>query len=183
MSNTSYAIPSGRSNLPPKHAAPARRIVPRRRRSVGSAIAGVIGELLITAGVLVGLFVVWQWFWTDVVALREQAEILQALPWEPPPPVAAPPAAEERAVEPPVDPQPAFGEVFGQMYIPRFGPDWVGPLAGGVDRRQIIDRIGVGHFPLSAMPGQLGNFATAAHRVSFGRLFHGVENLEVGDPI
>ncbi|MCW1073556.1 hypothetical protein OJ930_11305, partial [Streptococcus anginosus] len=40
-------------------AAPARR-----RGGILNAIIGVIGELLITAGIVVGLFIVWQVYWT-----------------------------------------------------------------------------------------------------------------------
>jgi sortase A len=151
---------------------------------VGSAIVGVFGELLITVGVLLGLFVVWQLWWTDVVAWQEQREVLHALDWEPPAPAAPEAAAPvERRDAPPVDPEPEFGEVFAQLYIPRFGSDWVSPVASGVDRRQILDRLGVGHYPGTAMPGDLGNFATAGHRTTFGRPFHQIADLVEGDPV
>lgn len=161
-----------------------RRARTRQRRGVGSAIVGVLGELLITAGVLMGLFVVWQLWWTDVVALRQQQEVLHALEWAPPPPVTvddAPP--QPRRDAPPVDPEPAFGEVFAQLYVPRFGPTFVSPIAGGVDRRQILDVLGIGHYPGTAMPGGLGNFATAGHRTTFGRPYHQIADLQPGDPI
>ena len=51
------------------------------RRPVGAGVVGVVGELLITAGVLLGLFVVWQLFWTDVVAERAHDQIVQELGW------------------------------------------------------------------------------------------------------
>ena len=154
----------------------------RQRRGVGAGIVGVLGELLITAGVLTGLFVVWQLWWTDVVALREQEQVLHALEWTPPP-VAVDTPPQPRRDEPPVDPEPAFGEVFAQMYVPRFGADWVAPIAGGVDRRQILDVLGVGHYPGTAMPGELGNFSLAGHRTTFGRPFHLIADLQPGDPI
>ncbi|QAY64901.1 class E sortase [Xylanimonas allomyrinae] len=156
----------------------------RGRAGAGNAVVGVIGELFITAGVLLGLFVAWQLWWTDVIALREQAQVLQALDWDPPPAphaTAAPPV--ERRDDPPVDPQPAFGEVFAQFYVPRWGADYVSPIAGGVDRREILDRLGIGHYPGTAMPGDLGNFAVAGHRTTFGRPFHRVAELEVGDAL
>lgn len=158
----------------------------RRRRSVGGVIVGTIGELLVTAGVLIGLFVLWQLWWTDVVALREQREMLVALEWAAPPTLAeieAAPPSPERRDDIPVLPEPEFGEIFGQIYIPRFGTDFVTPLAGGVDRRQILDVIGVGHFPDTAMPGDLGNFATAGHRTTFGRPYNLIAELQPGDAI
>ncbi len=157
-----------------------RRARRRPPRSVGNALVGVLGELLITAGILLGLFVVWQLWWTDVLALREQREVLNALEWEAPPAAAAP---VERRDDPPVDAAPEFGEVFAQMYVPRFGADWVSPIAEGIDRRQILDRLGVGHYPGTAMPGELGNFATAGHRTTFGRPFHLIADLREGDPV
>ncbi len=42
-------------------------------------LVGGLGELLITAGVLVLLFVGWQLWWTDVVADRQQEQIVRAL--------------------------------------------------------------------------------------------------------
>ncbi|MCL1900506.1 MAG: class E sortase [Promicromonosporaceae bacterium] len=154
----------------------------RRQRRIGAKIAGVTGEILITAGVLVGLFVVWQWFWTDFIALREQAVMLQELPWEPPAPVVALPVLERRT-DPPIDPRPADEEIFGQMWIPRFGADWTSPLAGGTDRVRVLDRLGVGLFEDAAMPGEVGNFATAGHRTTFGRPYHLIAELQEGDPI
>src|SRR5690625_6836517 len=44
-------------------------------------LLGVVGELLISAGVLLLLFTVWQLWWTDVMADREQQEILADLDW------------------------------------------------------------------------------------------------------
>ena len=41
-----------------------------RGTSLGLRLVGVLGELLITAGVIVALFVVWQVFWTDVTGAR-----------------------------------------------------------------------------------------------------------------
>jgi len=155
----------------------------RQRRGAVNIVVGAFGELLITAGVLTGLFVVWQLWWTDVVALREQEQVLQALDWTPPAPVVVEAPPEPRRDPPPVDPEPAFGVVFAQMYVPRFGADWVAPIANGVDRRQILDVLGVGHYPGTAMPGDLGNVSLAGHRTTFGRPFHLIADLQPGDPI
>lgn len=161
---------------------------PHRRRGVGSALVGLVGELLITAGVLLGLFVVWQLWWTDVQAERQHAQILAGLDWpepgpadekEAPAPIIAPP----HRGEPPVAAEPAVGTVFAQLYVPRFGAGYVEPIAQGIDKERILDRMGIGHYPGTAMPGDLGNFATAGHRTTYGRPFHQVAELEPGDPI
>ncbi|PZR53228.1 class E sortase [Xylanimonas oleitrophica] len=172
-----------------RSAAPARRNTPPRRarrgaprESAGSIVIGVLGELLITAGVLLGLFVAWQLWWTDVVAVREQAQILESLEWTPPP-VEAPQAPTEHREAPPQEPVPPVGDVFAQVYVPKWGSDYVAPIAEGVDKEKILDRIGVGHYPGTAMPGELGNFATAGHRTTYGKPYHLVHELQPGDPI
>ena len=62
---------------------PGRRVARSHRgRPRGPGVLGVLGELLLTAGVLLGLFLVWQLWWTDVMADREQAGILDGLEQE-----------------------------------------------------------------------------------------------------
>lgn len=160
---------------------------PARRRGhgggVANAVVGLLGELLITAGVLLGLFVVWQLWWTDVQADREQAQILATLDWQPPAePQPGVPTVEHRE-PPPVPAAPAEGTVFAQLYVPRWGADYVKPVAEGVDKKTILDTIGIGHYPGTAMPGDVGNFATAGHRTTYGKPYHQVADLQVGDPV
>ena len=159
----------------------------RPRRGVVSGIVGVVGELCITAGVLLGLFVVWQLWWTDVQADRVHQQVLAELDWaQPPLPVdtdTGPVVAPERHDEPPVMDEPAIGEVFAKLYVPRFGDDYLEPIAQGVDKATILDRLGIGHYPGTAMPGDLGNFATAGHRTTYGKPYHQIADLEEGDPL
>lgn len=160
----------------------------RRSRLTGGAAAtvvGVIGELLVTAGVLLGLFVVWQLWWTDVEGDRHQQEILAELDWTPPPaPVAEGPRVVTRHEEPPpVEPVPAPADVFAQLYVPRWGADYVKPVAEGVSKAQVLDTIGIGHYPDTAMPGEAGNFATAAHRTTYGKPYNRIAELVAGDPV
>ena len=53
--------------------APARR----RRRSLLEMAAQVIGELLITAGVILLLFVAWQLWWTNVQSNAKQDQAVE----------------------------------------------------------------------------------------------------------
>lgn len=156
----------------------------RRPRGGGvfSAIVGVVGELLITLGVLLGLFVVWQLWWTDVEGNRYQNEVLESLDWVAPPPPTGDPVEHREA--PPVDAEPADeGTVFAKFYVPRWGADYVKPVAEGTTKKTILDKIGIGHYADTAMPGDLGNFSVAAHRTTFGRPFHQIADLVEGDPI
>jgi sortase A len=161
----------------------------RHHRGVVSTTIGFLGELLITAGVLLGLFVVWQLWWTDVQAGREHAQILASLEWPDPPDVGPGTAAEEpkslqpREGKPPVIKEPSDATVFAKLYVPRFGENYVQPIAEGVDKATILDRIGIGHYPGTALPGEIGNFATAGHRTTYGKPYHLVAELRKGDPL
>lgn len=159
----------------------------RGRRDLVAGAVGVLGELLITAGVLLGLFVVWQLWWTDVVADREQAELLDDLTWLQEP-VAASPAPEptadpRRRDAAPVIAEPAVGATFATLRVPRWGADDLHAISQGTSRSQVLDRLGIGHYVGSAMPGGVGNFAVAGHRVTYGKPFHRIEELVVGDAL
>ena len=42
---------------------------------------------------------------------------------------------------------------------------------------------GPGHFPGTALPGEVGNFAVAGHRATHGEPFAHLDKLEEGDPV
>jgi sortase A len=44
-------------------------------------------------------------------------------------------------------------------------------------------RAGAGHYPDTPLPCEIGNVAIAGHRTTYGRPFHNVDLLEVGDEI
>ncbi len=147
---------------------------------------GVFGELLITAGVVVLLYVVWQMWIGDMIYGAQQRSEAQSLSQEraaqEPPPVL-PEEGEPIAVDPPVLAEAGDGEIFGIVHIPRFGAGYSVNLAGGVSRQVTLDPIGIGHYPGTAMPGGVGNFAVAGHRGSHGAPFENLPALHVGDPI
>jgi len=138
----------------------------------------ILGELLITLGLLVFLFVAWQLWWTDVTAKGEQAVTVQALekgfgPAGLPKRGAAEPLATLTKVP--------FGQAFAIVRIPRFGAGYARPVLQGTDRDTLIK--GMGHYPGTAFPGQLGNFALAGHRTTYGRPLWDIDLLQKGDVI
>jgi sortase A len=157
---------------------------PRRRRV---SIIGILGELLITAGVLVLAFLGWQIWLGDVIAggqLNSEAQ-QQSDDWgagysDIPPSEAGDPGLTE---DPPVITPPANAERFANLIIPRFGPDYYRPIAQGIGTRDVLNKGNIGHYPTTQMPGELGNFALASHRSSGGGNFHDVHLLHVGDHI
>jgi sortase A len=171
------------------------RVSPR----LAHVLSGV-GEALITLGVLLALFVVWEVWWTDVVGAHQQQKIVESLPWQVPPvPVGVsdegamgpstptiPVIAEEdknRTDDPPSGLTLQTGETFATMYVPRWGTDYVRPISEGVGRRDVLDKLGIGHYPSTALPGGWGNFAVAGHRTTYGKPFNRIEELVEGDVI
>lgn len=168
-----------------------------RRLGVLDRILGITGELLIAAGVILGLFVLWQLFYTDVQADRVQDEIVEEFiapitadqgsgqggDVSAPDVVQTIPAEFQFTDDPPVMSEPDHAETFAVMYVPRWGEDYVKPISQGTDRRTVLDVLGIGHYEGTAMPGGLGNFAVAGHRTTYGKPFNRVAELEVGDSV
>lgn len=136
-------------------------------------LVGWLGELLITAGVLVLLFVAWQLWWTDVVADRQQEQIVSAL--------ADDFANGGDGVGSDAFPDLGQDRAVAIVRIPRFGADYARPVIEGTARP--ILALGVGHYDDTAEPGQVGNFAIAGHRTTYGRPFHNIDKLRNGDRV
>lgn len=167
-------------------AAARRRGRARRRRLRVAGAIGVVGELLVTLGVLLGLFVVWQLWWTDIPARHEQQALVAALDW-PSPPAAGPDASGTAAPVGRTDPAPVLAEpahatTFATLTVPRWGGEAM-PVSEGTSKHDVLDRLGVGHYEGTAMPGAVGNFAVAGHRTTYGKPFHRIEELRTGDPV
>ncbi|MBW1639330.1 class E sortase [Microbacterium resistens] len=165
-----------------------RRTKPRRRASV----TGVLGELLLTAGVVVLLYVAWQMWIGDIIMSAANNEKGQAISqeWakepapEPPPVIQDPETPDAPPVyEPPLLEAPGDGEYFAQMIIPRFGADYNNTIAGGVSRPVTLDNGWIGVYPQSKMPGQVGNFSVAGHRTTWGKPLNQIDKLRLNDPI
>ena len=162
--------------------APARR----RRRSLLEMAAQVIGELLITAGVILLLFVAWQLWWTNVQSNAKQdqaveeffADLGEAAVADDP--VDEPPTSSPDQV--PVLEAKAAGETFAVIYIPRFGDSYTRPVTSGVTTA-VLDNLGLGHYPETGMPGAVGNFALAGHRQTNGAVLDNIHTLVPGDRI
>ena len=140
--------------------------------SRGHRVVGVVGEVLITAGVLVLLFVVYQLVWTNVVADRAAQANVDALEqtWQ----GDGPPGAE-------YDVPIKDGEPFAILHVPRLGADYRVPIVQGVTLDDLA--AGVGHYPETALPGQVGNFAVAGHRATNGEPFAYLDRLQRGDAV
>ncbi|MGW9627302.1 class E sortase [Microbacterium sp. NPDC055521] len=167
--------------------APLRGAEPARRRS-HATVASVIGELLLTAGAVVLLFVAWQmWIGDLIIGAENNAKGAQLsaqwaeLPHPEPPPVVQ--QGDETVYEPPLLAHPGDAQIFANMRIPRFGDDYNVHIAGGTTRERTLDRIGIGLYKQSKMPGEVGNFSLAGHRTTWGKPFNLIDTLRLDDAI
>ncbi|TNB77080.1 class E sortase [Arthrobacter sp. BB-1] len=148
----------------------------------------VVGELLITAGIILLLFVAWQLWWTNVESDAKQSEVIKEFAQDiagaaPAAPAAAPPpAAGQDFGEPVVAAAPAHAGTIGIMYIPRFGANYTRPIVQGTTS-DVLDTLGLGHYGTTAMPGAVGNFAVAGHRQTHGAVLDNIHTLVPGDKI
>lgn len=156
-------------------------------------LARAVGDLLVTLGALVLLFVLWQVWWSDVQANAqsdiELTEIRQLFD-DPAPDAAAPveptgPATGEQqpAPEAPVEPDPTtyrHGQSIAVIHLPTLGEERV--IKEGTDG-DVLDQGVLGHYPGTGGPGAIGNFALAGHRTTYGRPLWAIDQLEVDDPI
>jgi sortase A len=152
-------------------------------------VLGGIGRVLITAGVLVLLFVAYQLWGTGIQEARAQNsledEFTQALGdagIEDGDDAATPPAqpgAEQPPTTQPAPPPPPEGDAAARIRIPKIGVDKI--VVEGVGVADL--RRGPGHYPESPMPGQPGNAAIAGHRTTYGAPFNRIDELVAGDEI
>lgn len=145
---------------------------------------------MITLGVFMLAFVAWQLWWTDVEGDRAQAAIVENLDWAEVPtvtvdeaPVPATPSIELRRDAPPPIAEPAQAVTFATLLVPRWGADYERPMSQGIERSTVLDTLGIGHYPGTAMPGDVGNFAISAHRTTYGKPFTRITELQQGDAL
>lgn len=142
---------------------------PRRAR-----VAGLFGEVLITIGVVVALFAVWQVWWTDVLAHRtfDDTRADLAREW----------GIDDTVGRAPPTPRTEYGGAFGLLYVPALGDAaWGVPIIEGT-RYELLTG-GVGHHVSTALPGTPGNMAIAGHRTSYGAPFSEIDTLRRGDQV
>ncbi|WP_052434086.1 class E sortase [Streptacidiphilus melanogenes] len=155
-----------------------RRAAKARQEGPGIIAVRVFGELLITLGAVMILFVAYQLWWTNVRAdayAQGQASTLEHQ-WG---------GGATARSHPPYPNSIAFGTKFAIIYIPKL--DVKTPVAEGTDKTSILDNGLVGHYTgaqETAFPWDAsGNFALAGHRNTHGEPFRYIPRLVPGDKI
>lgn len=156
--------------------APSAAAVERPRDPLWRTLARGLGELLVTAGLVVLLFVVYEVYVTDLLNDRQQGQLNEQLhdQWD-----AGPTAEPGTPIAPQVEP--AVGEPLAVLHIPRLGADYERVVLEGTAEDELSQ--GPGHYEGTALPGQPGNLAIAGHRVGKGSPFLDADQLVPGDPI
>ncbi|MEW1901981.1 MULTISPECIES: class E sortase [unclassified Streptomyces] len=141
-----------------------------RARNRIAGIISVLGELLITAGLVLGLFVVYSLWWTNVLADRaadqDGAQVRDHWADD------APGALDTR-------------DGIGFLHVPAMGGGEV-LVKRGTDP-DVLNNGVAGYYtdPIkSALPQEeKGNFTLAAHRDGHGAKFHNIHKVRTGDAI
>ncbi|QRZ61531.1 class E sortase [Rothia sp. ZJ932] len=178
-------------------------------RTAGQWSVQIIGELLLTLGFILLLFVAWQLWWTNIAANSAQQDAVSSLTQEFKQAAAsalsdasgqvedggtstdnansADPASTDTVNFDPTNPPvatgaDAYGQAYGVIYIPRLGESYQRPIAEGTGN-DVLDTLGLGHYEGTAQPGEVGNFALAGHRQTNGAVLDRIDKLQNGDKI
>lgn len=75
----------------------------------------------------------------------------------------------------------AVGEVFAKFYAPRLGTNYVREIAEGTSLEKVLNKVGLGHYQHTQLPGEVGNFAIAGHRAGNGGPLRNIDKFTDGD--
>jgi sortase A len=151
----------------------------RPRSSGGDKVRLVLrgtGQTLITAGLVILLFVVYEVWVTNIFAHYKQQKVENDLvqQWASgKDPLAALPGNGQQTIP--------SGSGIANLYIPRLGSDYHFAIVEGTDDSDLEK--GPGHYTGTALPGQTGDFAVAGHRVGKGEPFLNLDHLQPGEAI
>ncbi|WP_028659432.1 class E sortase [Nocardioides insulae] len=125
------------------------------------------GVILVVAGLALLGYVAWQLWGTNYVSQQRQEQAVTEISeaWQQGDSVVATDWGEAEAI----------------IRIPRFGDDYAIPVFEGTGDEVLS--AGYGHFADTAEPGQIGNYALAAHRVTHGEPLRDMPELDVGDQV
>ena len=146
----------------------------KKRSNVFWNIVGVVGELLITFAFVIGLFSVWQLYWTTYQVSGQVSQTIASYEEEHQP--AKRTQGEIRTDDPPAfDREVGDGGVYGIVHVPTW--DWMKiPLAEGTTS-YVLDQGWAGHYDMTTQPGGVGNFSVAGHRRTYGNNFRWIDRL------
>ncbi|WP_406382603.1 class E sortase [Streptomyces sp. NBC_01618] len=172
-SESTVSATASASAAKPMSRVEARRAARAAKDSPAVVASRVVGELFISLGVLMLLFVTYQLWWTNVRADQYAGKETHKIQDDWAKGDRNPGAFEA-------------GQGFAIIHIPKL--DVVAPIAEGISKEKVLDRGMVGHYSegtlRTAMPSaKKGNFALAGHRNTHGEPFRYINRLRSGDLI
>ncbi|AUY54318.1 class E sortase [Streptomyces sp. CB01881] len=154
----------------------------RPKEPVAVVAARFVGELCITLGLVMLLFVSYQLWWTNVQADAAADGARNQLEQQFGSPQPAPGASGQPAPDPAKPETFEPGKGFAIVYLPKLGLKF--PIAEGTSKSAVLDKGLVGHYTGTGMPAdKTGNFALAAHRNTHGEPFRHINQLTKGDKV
>ncbi len=131
----------------------------------------ILGEVFITFGLVVLLFVAYQLWGTGRYTKAQQSNLAEQLEhhWSQP----AKPAVTTEKVK--------LGDGMALIRIPKLGKKYRFVIVEGTSPADL--RRGPGHYHKTAMPGQIGNFVVSGHRTTYSAPFNKLDKLRDGDEI
>ena len=139
-----------------------------------------LGRGLIACGLVLSCYAAWSYWGADYFYAQTQGDLAKQYSAAQPSTSPASPVSK-RFVD--VARATHLADIFGRIYIPRLGDGYSRLVAEGVRWHPVLNDIGIGHYPHSQMPGEVGNFAVAAHRGGFGGAFKNIHRLRAGDHV
>jgi sortase A len=126
-----------------------------------------VGQVFITGGLVILLFVVYELWWTGFTTKRDQHRLITTLQeqWKHGISISNPPLGTGIAI----------------LRIPRFGAKYDFVIVEGTSTADLEK--GPGHYANTAMPGAVGNFTVAGHRTTYLHPFYNINELRAGDAI
>jgi sortase A len=148
-----------------------------RSRTVIGSLLRTAGGILVAAGAVVLLFVAYELWITNFIAGRDQRRLHAAIEHD----WLRPPAMTSNKRAAPGIPVVKPGAGLAILHIPRLGRGYAPVVVEGVTETDL--RKGPGHYPGTALPGEIGNFVVSGHRTTYRHPFGDLDKLRVGDPI
>ena len=147
------------------------------RRHRINTVLDIVGKSLISAGLLLLLFVAYQLWGTGLAEHQAQNKLQSQFAA-----ATTVPASSASTIAPTTTtlaPAPKTGDVIAEFIIDKIGVDKF--VVAGVGYKELEK--GPGLFTGSPLPGQLGNVAIAGHRTTYGAPFDKLNELATGDRI
>jgi sortase A len=148
------------------------------------AVMLVLGELLITSGIVLGAYVAYELWGSNVAAKQtwtsSTSELQSEFEQKYKALLEANPSVSPAEIK--LSEKPKSGKPFALLYAPSLWPNNKSvPILEDTSDRVLAK--GIGHYTETNLPGEVGNFAIAGHRATHGEPFAQFQLFKRGDKV